>query len=275
MDRGGTDMENHPGESMRDRTPSKTSIVLLSGGIDSSTVLAVAQDDGFAPQALTFSYWQRHTREVEAARNVSSALGVREHRVVRLNLGQIGGSALTSRSVDVPLNRSLEKISEGIPATYVPARNTIFLSMALAWAESRDADAIYIGASAVDFSGYPDCRPEYYAAFQRVAQLGTKRGVEGNPIEIRHPLIAMSKAEIIKKAQELGVPMEMTWSCYVGREKACGQCDACQIRLNGFKEAGIADPISYEKYPKWYEEGTVAGHPSRRASDSHGKLSAV
>ncbi len=228
-------------------------LVLLSGGLDSSTTLAVAFDEGFEEvDALTFTYGQKHEREVQAAQAVASALGVGQHRVVQLDLAQIGGSALTDRAMEVPLGRRLEDISEGIPATYVPARNTIFLSYALGWSEVLGSNCIYIGANAIDYSGYADCRPEFYEAFQQVARLGTKRGVEGHPVEIRYPLISLSKADIVRKAVELGVPLELTWSCYLGGRKACGLCDACQLRLKGFREAGVEDPLPYERYPDWY-----------------------
>lgn len=241
----------------------KTAVVLLSGGLDSSTTLAIAKSEGLEPVALTFSYWQRHTREVEAAREVASALEVKEHRVIWLNLAQIGGSALTSKSIEVPLNRSLDRMSTGIPDTYVPARNTIFLSFALAWAEAKDADSIYFGATAVDFSGYPDCRPEFFEAFREVSRLGTKRGIEGRTIDIRHPLISLSKAEIVRKAVALDVPLKLTWSCYRGREIACGLCDACQLRLKGFAEAKVVDPIAYETFPEWFADGELNSRSSR------------
>ncbi len=231
----------------------KTALVLLSGGLDSSATLATALRDGFeAVDALTFHYGQRHAREVDAARAVAEALGARRHEVLDLDLRKIGGSALTADEVEVPAGRSLREIGQGIPATYVPARNTILLSYAVAWSEVSGAAAIYIGANALDFSGYPDCRPEYYQAFQEVARLGTRRGVEGKAVEIRYPLIAMSKADIVRKAVELGVPLELTWSCYRGEREACGLCDACQLRLKGFQEAGVVDPLPYKIYPPWY-----------------------
>lgn len=227
-------------------------VVLLSGGLDSSTTLALAKRDGCEVHALTFAYGQRHGRELEAARAVAKTLGVAHHKVLTLDLREIGGSALTDEAVAVPEGRSLQRIGVGIPATYVPARNTILLSYALAWAEVQEVDAVYIGANVYDHSGYPDCRPEYYRAFEEVARLGTKRGVEGRPVEIRHPLTEMTKADIVRTGAELGVPFELTWSCYHGREKACGLCDACQLRLKGFGEAGVEDPLPYETYPPWY-----------------------
>lgn len=235
------------------RDPMRAALVLLSGGLDSSTTLAVAIEEVSGEvDALTLDYGQRHEREMAAAKAVASSLGVAEHRVIRLDLEQIGGSALTDRTIEVPLSRTLEDISEGIPSTYVPARNTIFLSYALAWSEVSGADCIYVGATAVDYSGYPDCRPEFYQAFQEVARLGTERGVAGRPAQIRCPLISLSKAEIVRKAVELEVPLALTWSCYLGGLNACGRCDACQLRLKGFKEAGVEDPIPYERYPEWY-----------------------
>lgn len=230
-----------------------SALVLLSGGLDSSTTLAVAQrEDGCEARALTFAYGQRHARELEAARAVAQSLGVRDHRVVELDLRSVGGSALTDATADLPEGRTLEEIGEGIPRTYVPARNTILLSHALAWAEVWEADAIYIGANARDYSGYPDCRPEYYDAFQEVARLGTKRGVEGDPPTIRYPLIEMTKGDIVRKAVALEVPLALTWSCYRGGAKACGACDACQLRLKGFREAGVEDPVPYASYPAWW-----------------------
>ncbi len=230
----------------------KSAIVLLSGGLDSSTTLALAQEDGFQTVAMTFRYGQRHDQEVEAARAVAKALGVVEHKVLTIDLRQFGASALTDEDIDVPEGRELKDIGKGIPSTYVPARNTILLSYALAWAEVLEARAVYIGANTLDYSGYPDCRPEYYQAFQEVARLGTRRGLEGDPVEIRYPLIEMRKADIVRKAQKLGVPLELTWSCYRGGKAACGLCDACQLRLKGFKEAGFEDFLTYQRYPTWY-----------------------
>lgn len=213
--------------------------------MDSATVLAIAKSEGYEVIGLTIDYGQRHRREVEAARKIANHFDVRDHRVVSLDLTEIGGSALTDRKIPVPSQRRLEEIGQGIPVTYVPARNTIFLSYALGLAEATRAKAVYIAATRVDYSGYPDCRPEFYRAFQEVARLGTKRGVEGDVIEIRTPLIDMGKADIVRKGEELGVPWKLTWSCYAGGDKACGACDACQLRLKGFREAGIKDPIPY------------------------------
>ncbi len=213
-------------------------VCLVSGGMDSAVAAAIAKNEGYECYPLSFNYGQRNRKEIEAAKNIAEWLGGK-HKIIEINLRQIGGSALTD-DIEVP-----EK-GEGIPVTYVPARNTIFLSLALAYAEVIDADAIFIGVNAVDYSGYPDCRPEYIEAFQRMADLATKRGVEGRPIKIKAPLLYLSKAEIVKKGYELGVPFEKTWSCYREGEKACGKCDSCRLRLKAFKEAGLEDPIEYE-----------------------------
>ena len=222
-----------------------SAVVLLSGGMDSATALAIARKEGLDVLALTFDYGQRHAREIEAAKKLVAHFHVKDHRVARLDLTAIGGSALTDPRIAVPTQRRIEEIGQGIPPTYVPARNTIFLSYGLALAESADAAAIYIAANQRDFSGYPDCRPEFFKAFQEVARLGTKRGVEGDAVEIRTPLIAMTKADIVRKGEELGVPWGLTWSCYLGGAKACGVCDSCQLRLKGFREAGVKDPLPY------------------------------
>jgi len=214
-------------------------VCLLSGGMDSCVSAFVAKNEGYTIYALTFNYGQRNRREIEFAKEIAKALEVKEHLIINADLRSIGGSALTG-DMEIP-----EK-GEGIPPTYVPARNTIFLAYALAYAEARNADAIFIGANAIDYSGYPDCRAEYIQAMQKVANIGTKRGVEGKSIKIIAPLINLSKAEIVKKGVELGVPFEKTWSCYRETEKACGRCDSCRLRLKGFKEAGIKDPIEYE-----------------------------
>ncbi len=221
-------------------------VVLLSGGLDSTTALAIALSEGCEVHALTVDYRQRHRKEIGAAKKVANRFRV-AHKVLTIDLTQIGGSALTDRAIGVPEKRSLEEIGRGIPPTYVPARNTILLGLALAYAETIDAGEIFIAANFLDASGYPDCRPEFYEAFQEVARLGTKRGVEGRPIRVRTPLIRMTKADIVRKGKELGVPFELTWSCYHGRAKACGVCDSCQLRQKGFGEAGLADPIPYEQ----------------------------
>jgi len=221
-------------------------VVLLSGGLDSTTTLALAMAEGFETYALSFDYGQRQKIELAAARRVAQSLGVREHRIVRIDNDIFGRSALTD-DIDIPKARSVAEIAEGIPATYVPARNTIFLSYALAWAESLGAADIFIGVNALDYSGYPDCRPEFITAFEKMADLATKTGVEGTHFKIHTPLIAMSKAEIIRKAGELRVDLSLTHSCYdpAPDGRACGLCDSCQLRRKGFGEAGLADPIVY------------------------------
>jgi 7-cyano-7-deazaguanine synthase len=218
-------------------------VVLLSGGMDSATCLAIARAEGFACYALSFDYGQRHTAELGAAVAVARAVGVSAHQLLRMDLGTIGGSALTDDRIDVP-----ETASDEIPITYVPARNTVFLSFALGWAEVLDADRIYVGVNAVDYSGYPDCRPEYIDAFQRVADLATRRSVEGNPIRIETPLIDLSKSDIVRRGKELGLDYGMTVSCYQadGDGRACGVCDACRLRRAGFAEAGVPDPTRYK-----------------------------
>ncbi len=221
--------------------------MLLSGGLDSATVLAMARDLGFICHALTIDYGQRHEAEVQAARRVASALGAARHVVTEIDLRAFGGSALTA-DIAVPKGRSLEAIADGIPITYVPARNTVFLAFALAYAESIGAADIFIGVNAVDYSGYPDCRPEFIAAFERTANLATKAGVEGRVhFSVRTPLIAMTKAEIIRAGAKLGVDYALTLSCYdPGPDGiACGACDACTLRRKGFAEAGLADPALY------------------------------
>ena len=223
----------------------QTAVVLLSGGMDSATALAMTIKEGFGVIGLTFDYGQRHRKEIEAAKRLAKHFRVVDHRIVSIDLTTIGGSALTDRRIPVPEGRRLSELGVAIPPTYVPARNTILLSYALGLAEATGAKAIVIAANAIDYSGYVDCRPEYYAAFREVARLGTKRGVEGDIIEIRTPLIRMSKAEIVRKGEELRVPWELTWSCYHGRSKACGVCDSCQLRLKGFREAGLQDPLPY------------------------------
>ena len=225
----------------------KRAVVLLSGGLDSATTLAIALRDGFAPHALSFDYGQRHRLELSAAKRIASALGACEHRIAEIDLRIFGGSALTS-DIAVPKNRDTTGTGE-IPITYVPARNTIFLSYALAWCEVLGAADVFIGANAIDYSGYPDCRPEFITAFERLAGVATKAGVEGTAFKIHAPLIALSKAEIIQKGAELSVDFSLTHSCYdpVDDHLACGECDSCRLRLAGFREAGLADPIPYAK----------------------------
>ncbi len=218
-------------------------IVLLSGGLDSTTTLAIAKSLGFDCYALSFNYGQRHISELNAAKKVADSFNVVDHKVINLDMGQIGGSALTDSSIDVP-----ETASEGIPVTYVPARNTIFLSYALAWAEVIDANDIFIGVNAVDYSGYPDCRPEYIKAYEQLATLATKAGVEGASFKIHTPLIELSKADIIKKGTSLDVDYSLTVSCYQANEdgNACGVCDSCRFRKEGFATAQLIDPTRYK-----------------------------
>ncbi len=218
-------------------------VVLLSGGMDSATAGAVARHQGFELYALSFRYGQRHAAELEAAGRVAKWLGARRHVVLDIDLRAFGGSALTG-DLEVPKDTPLERIGDRIPATYVPARNTIFLSFALGWAEVLGADDIFIGANALDYSGYPDCRPEYLEAFERMAGLATRAGVEGRRLRIHSPLIALTKAEIVKLGRELGVDYGMTWSCYDPSPEGtpCGRCDACLLREKGFREAGVEDP---------------------------------
>jgi 7-cyano-7-deazaguanine synthase len=224
-------------------TPRRPAVVLVSGGLDSATCLAIARAEGYDCYALSFAYGQRHEAEVSAAGRVARALGAAEHRVMQIDLGLFGGSALTDPGIPVP-----EAPTTGIPVTYVPARNTVFLSLALAWSEVLGAHDIFIGVNAVDYSGYPDCRPEFVQAFERMANLATRAGVEdAEPLRIRAPLIALSKAEIIRRGQALGVDYSLTVSCYqADREgRACGRCDSCRLRRDGFRAAGLADPTPY------------------------------
>jgi len=220
----------------------KRAVVLLSGGLDSATVLAIASSEGWRCHALSVDYGQRHRAELDAAARVAKALGAHEHRIARVDLGVFGGSALTDPAIAVP-----RAPSEGIPITYVPARNTVFLALALAHAEVVEADAIFTGANAVDYSGYPDCRPEFLAAFERLANLATKRAVEGHPIAIEAPIVDMTKAEIVRRGAALGVDYALTVSCYEADAQgaACGACDACRFRREGFAAAGMPDPTRY------------------------------
>jgi len=225
----------------------KRAVVLLSGGLDSATTLAICRHDGFESHALSFDYGQRHNLELNAAKRVAASLGVQDHRIAMIDLRVFGGSALTDE-IAVPKHRAKENSSE-IPVTYVPARNTIFLSYALAWCEVLGAADIFIGANAIDYSGYPDCRPEFISAFEALANLATKAGVEGTRFRIHAPLISMSKAEIIRRGTELGVDFSLTHSCYdpTNEGLACGHCDSCRLRLEGFRAAGLVDPIQYVK----------------------------
>lgn len=227
----------------------RKAVILLSGGLDSATVLAIARSEGYEVYALTFRYGQRHEVEIDAARQIAKALGVTEHMVVECDLRRFGGSALTS-DLAVPKDRSVASMASAIPVTYVPARNTIFLSFALAWAEVLDAGTIFIAVNALDYSGYPDCRPEYLEAFERMAHLATRAGIEGHQkLEIRAPLLRLSKAEIIRSGLELGVDFALTRSCYDPSFDglSCGHCDACLLRMKGFAENGLNDPAPYQE----------------------------
>ena len=220
----------------------KKAVILVSGGLDSTTVLAIAQSQGFDCYTLSFDYGQRHRVELEAAQHISAVMGVAQHKTVALDLRTIGGSALTSDDIAVP-----ESASQGIPVTYVPARNTVFLSIALGWAEVLEAQDIFIGVNAVDYSGYPDCRPEYINAYEQMANVATKSAVEGHAIRIQTPLIQMSKADIITRGHQLGVDYGLTISCYQANDQgqACGRCDSCRLRQEGFLSANISDPTRY------------------------------
>jgi 7-cyano-7-deazaguanine synthase len=218
-------------------------VILLSGGLDSATTLAIAREQGYDCHCLSFDYGQKHRAELDAARRIAAALGAADHRFLQFNLAQFGGSSLTDHAMDVPTGG----VGSGIPSTYVPARNTVLLSMALAWAEVLDARDIFIGVNAVDYSGYPDCRPEFIASFEALARVATKAGVEGRTMRIHAPLIDLSKSEIIRTGTRLGVPYEKTVSCYQadGTGAACGLCDACRLRKEGFESAGLPDPTRY------------------------------
>ncbi|HEY6152601.1 MAG TPA: 7-cyano-7-deazaguanine synthase QueC [Candidatus Udaeobacter sp.] len=226
----------------------KPAVVLLSGGIDSTTTLAIAIAEGYKAYALSLDYGQRHQVEMEAARRVANSLGAKDHRIAKIDLRVFGGSALTD-DIAVPKQRSETEIAHGIPVTYVPARNTIFLAYALAWAEVIQANDIFIGVNAIDYSGYPDCRPEFIQAFENLAEVGTKAGIEGRRFYIRTPLIKLSKADIIRKGIEIGVDFSLTHSCYDPTPEglACGECDSCLLRLKAFRDAGIKDPVCYAK----------------------------
>ncbi len=227
----------------------KKAVLLLSGGLDSTTTLAIAKAEGYSVYALSFAYGQKHNIELSAASLIAKKMGVVEHRIFTIDLGGFGGSALTEHGLNVPKDRDAASLAHGIPITYVPARNTVFLSFALAWAEVLKAYDIFIGVNALDYSGYPDCRPEFIKSFEQTANLATAYGVEGGErIKIHTPLIDLTKAEIIYKGSELGVDYSLTTSCYdpSAEGKACGHCDACQLRLKGFRENGMADPAFYQ-----------------------------
>ena len=228
------------------RAVAKREVVLLSGGLDSTTCLAVARRDGFEVHCLSVDYGQRHKDELARARRVARALGAADHRIVKVDLRAFGGSALTDRALAVPKGRSARKMAAEIPVTYVPARNTVLLALALAHAETIGAEEVYVGVNAIDYSGYPDCRPAFLRAFERLAKVATKAGVEGRPLRIHAPLLRLSKAGIVKLGTSLDVPYRMTLSCYDPvRGRACGACDACQLRRKGFAEAGVPDPTLY------------------------------
>ncbi|HET6411785.1 MAG TPA: 7-cyano-7-deazaguanine synthase QueC [Anaeromyxobacter sp.] len=233
-----------PGARRRGAKP--RAVVLLSGGLDSTTCLAVARRDGFRVHALSVDYGQRHKGELARARRIARALGAADHRVVRVDLRTFGGSALTDSAIAVPKGRSMRRMARDIPVTYVPARNTVLLALALAHAETVGAEDVYLGVNAIDYSGYPDCRPAFLRAFEKLARVATKAGVEGRPLRIRAPLLRLGKADIVRLGTRLGVPYRLTLSCYdpIGG-RACGECDACELRKRGFAEAGVKDPTRY------------------------------
>ncbi|KYK21605.1 7-cyano-7-deazaguanine synthase [Thermoplasmatales archaeon SG8-52-2] len=231
----------------------KKAVCLISGGIDSSVSAYYAKSKKFSIYALTIRYGQQHKKEINSAKKIANSLGVKDHIILNIDISKFGGSSLTDSSIDIESNRDLNEIGSNIPSTYVPARNTIFLSIALAYAESLDAEDIFIGLTSSDYSGYPDCRSEYIKAFQKMANLATKKGIEKKFIKINTPLINKSKPEIIKLGINLKVPFEKTWSCYKGGKKGCGRCDSCQLRLNGFKNIKAKDPIEYDYLPDWYQ----------------------
>lgn len=244
-----TDPQDHPA-AVRDAIARLSqgpprAVVLLSGGLDSTVAAALAKEQGYELHALSFDYGQRHVRELESARAVAKALGAASHTVMQVPIAAYGGSALTDAAIAVPTGRDETRMAADIPVTYVPARNIVFLSLALGLAETRDAQAIFIGANALDYSGYPDCRPEFFDAFEEVARRGTKRGVEGKPLRVEVPLQRMTKADIVREGLRVGAPLELTWSCYQGGQVACGACDSCLLRLKGFREAGARDPVPY------------------------------
>lgn len=224
----------------------KKAVVLLSGGLDSTTTMACAINDGYEVIALSVLYGQRHSKEIESAKKVAEHYHAK-HIILDMDMSFLHSSALTSKDLNVPSHNSADEVKADIPVTYVPARNITMLSLAAGLCESENGEAIYIGANSVDYSGYPDCRPEFFEAFQKVLNVGTKCGVEGHPVKIMTPILSMSKAEIVKLATKLGAPLQYTWSCYNGGEKACGHCDSCLLRLKGFEEAGIKDPVEYEE----------------------------
>lgn len=228
-------------------------VCLISGGIDSCVTAYLAKNDNYSIYALTIYYGQQHRKEIIRAKKIAQLLKVKDHIILNIDFSKFGGSSLTDESIEIESNRRLNEIGKNIPSTYVPARNTVFLSIALAYAEAINADAIFIGVTSTDYSGYPDCRPEYIQAYQKMAKLATKKEIQGYPIKIITPLLYKSKAEIIKIGLELKIPFEKTWSCYKGGKKACGRCDSCILRLKGFKEAKTKDTIEYDFLPDWYK----------------------
>jgi 7-cyano-7-deazaguanine synthase len=227
----------------------KKAVCLISGGLDSAVTAFIAKKQGYVLYGLSFRYGQRHTKELSCAKKITKSVGAKDHIIFTIDLQKFGGSSLLTSSSRQIKNHALKDIGKTIPSTYVPARNTVFLSLALAYAEAIGADAIFIGVNAVDYSAYPDCRPNYIRAYQHLANCATKRGVEGKPIRINAPLLHLTKAEIIKKGLKLNVPFAKTWSCYRGEGKACGQCDSCLLRLKGFQEAKVKDPLPYNTTP--------------------------
>jgi len=230
----------------------KKAVCLISGGLDSCVSSYIAKKEGFDIFALTFFYGQRHKKEIDSSKIIALSVKAKKHIFINLDLDKFKGSSLTDKSISPEKDNVLEDIGKKIPSTYVPARNTIFLSIALAFAESIDADSIFIGITFADYSGYPDCRPDFLKAFQKMADIATKRTIEGKKIKVKAPLLNLNKSDIIKKGLKLKVPFEKTWSCYYGKNKACGRCDSCLLRLKGFKEAKIKDPLEYYSYPDWY-----------------------
>lgn len=228
-------------------------VCLISGGIDSCVTSYLAKKENYLIYALTINYGQQHKKEIISAKKIAKLLRAEDHIILNIDFKKFGGSSLTDNSIEIESNRSLDEIGKNIPSTYVPARNTVFLSLALAYSEAIDADAIFIGVTSTDYSGYPDCRQEYIQAFQKMAKFATKKGIEGKSINIKTPLIDKSKAEIIKIGLDLKVPFENTWSCYKGDKKACGRCDSCLLRLRGFKKSKSKDPIDYDFLPNWYK----------------------
>jgi len=230
----------------------KKAVCLISGGLDSCITSFIAKEQGYEIYALSFNYGQLHKKELDCSNKIAQAVGVENRIILDVDFQKFGKSSLLNTSSDSIQDHNLKDIAREIPSTYVPARNTVFLSMVLAYAESTDADAIFIGVNAVDYSGYPDCRPEYIQAYQKMADLATKKGIEGRSIKIEAPLLQLTKSEIIKTGLKLNAPLADTWSCYRGEKLACGRCDSCVLRLKGFKDAGVEDPIQYEHYPDWY-----------------------